>query len=66
MKKFLRVLSGILCVCGVGAFSLMLYVGGVDLSHFSGLFIREIFLAYGVGGEKAAGAVFPGLLRSKW
>lgn len=66
MKKFLRVLSGILGVCGIGVFSLMLYAVGVDLSHFSGLFISAIFLAYGVGGEKAVGAVFPGLLRNKW
>lgn len=65
MKRFLRVLSGILGVCGIGVFILMLYAVGVDLSHFSGLFISAIFLAYGVGGEKAIGAVFPWLLKSK-
>jgi hypothetical protein len=66
MKKFLRVLSGILGVCGICVFGLMLYAVAVDLSHFSGLFISAVFLAYGIGGEKVIGAVFPGLLRSKW
>ena len=62
----LRVLSGILGVFGIGVFSLMLYVVGVSVSHFSGLFMSAVFLAYGIGGEKVIGAVFPGLLRSKW
>lgn len=66
MKKFLRVLSGILGVFGIGVFSLIIYSVGVDLSHFSGLVISAVFLAYGIGGEKVIGAVLPELLRNKW
>lgn len=66
MKKFLRVLAGILGVFGIGFFSLIFTPLELEFLIFQVLIISTLFLAYGVGAEKAIGAVLPGLLRSKW